>query len=93
MAREERDLDGLTDGALRSRVVRERNRVAAATVAEREIAATSLNALRDEMHVVAEERDSWKARAEAAETENRALVQTRLFRWSASARLFWARIR
>ncbi len=83
----------LEDAALRTRIVRERLRVAGATAAEREETAGILNSLRSEIELIAADRDRWQARAEAAEKENLALQSTRLFRWSANARSVWGRVR
>lgn len=85
--------DDPTDDAFRRRVVRERMRVAASIAAERAEVAETIKSLRREIASLADERDGWKTRAEDAETENLALVSTRVFRWSRSVRSLWARIR
>lgn len=85
--------EGIDDSALRSRVIRERQRVAAARAAERDEVAATLNALQGEAASITADRDRWQERALAAEAENRALLSTRVFRWSARARSLWSRIR
>lgn len=95
MDRADRDVDpdDLKDAALRARIMRERMRVAVATAAERDEAAVTVRALQDEIESIAADRDRWQARGEAAEMENLALHSTRLFRWSATARSLWGRVR
>ncbi len=95
MDRADRDVDpdDLKDAALRARIVRERMRVAVATATERDEAAVTVRALQDEIASMAADRDRWKERGEAAEMENLALHSTRLFRWSATARSLWGRVR
>ncbi|AKL72911.1 hypothetical protein IMCC26256_11616 [Actinobacteria bacterium IMCC26256] len=87
------DAEGIDDAALRSRVIRERQRVAAARAAERDELAETLNALQGEAASITADRDRWQERALSAEAENRALLATRVFRWSARARSLWSRIR
>ena len=91
----ERDVsaDELDDSALRTRIVLERMRVAVATATERDEAAVTVRALQDEIASMAADRDRWKERGESAEMENLALHSTRLFRWSATARSLWGRVR
>ena len=95
MDRADRDVDpdDLKDAALRARIVRERLRVAVATSTERDEAAVTVRALQDEIASMAADRDRWKERGEAAEMENLAMHSTRLFRWSATARSLWGRVR
>ena len=95
MDRADRDVDpdDLKDAALRARIVRERLRVAVATSTERDEAAVTVRALQDEIASMAADRDRWKERGEAAEMENLAMQSTRLFRWSATARSLWGRVR
>ena len=95
MDRADRDVDpdDLKDAALRARIVRERLRVAVATSTERDEAAVTVRALQDEIASMAADRDRWKERGEAAEMENFAMQSTRLFRWSATARSLWGRVR
>lgn len=91
----ERDVsaDDLDDSALRARIVRERLRVVGATAAERAETAVMVNALHSEIASISADRDRWQRRGEAAESENLAMQSTRLFRWSATARSLWGRVR
>ena len=95
MDSDERNVDpaDLKDAALRARILRERLRVAVATASERDEAAVTVRALQDEIASMAADRDRWKERGESAEMENLALHSTRLFRWSATARSLWGRVR
>ncbi len=91
----ERDVsaDDLDDSALRARIVRERLRVVGATADERAETAVMVNALHSEIASISADRDRWQRRGEAAESENLAMQSTRLFRWSATARSLWGRVR
>ncbi|MEI8336943.1 MAG: hypothetical protein WCG37_08745 [Actinomycetes bacterium] len=91
----ERDVsaDDLDDSALRARIVRERLRVAGATAAERAETAVMVKALHSEIASISADRDRWQRRGEAAESENLAMQSARLFRWSATARSLWGRVR
>ena len=95
MDSDERDVsaDDLDDSALRTRIVRERLRVVGATAAERAETAVMVNALHSEIASISADRDRWQRRGEAAESENLAMQSTRLFRWSATARSLWGRVR
>ena len=95
MDRADRDVDpdDVKDAALRARIVRERLRVAGATAAERAETAVMVKALHSEIASISADRDRWQRRGEAAESENLAMQSTRLFRWSATARSLWGRVR